>query len=147
MFEGTEMNQNFVRPKLDREYSTQWRREVEFLSSKGIEYVFAKRTGKFAIVTYKYTKTTKLFLALAEFYNQQQYQSNLNAIERVTNAIHPKDVDPNMVSLNKMPIEKGYIEVTPDEHEKVLLQKNELNEKYTPEQIREAYENLKDDTV
>ena len=146
MFEGTEMNQNFVRPKLDREYSTQWRREVEFLSSKGIEYVFAKRTGKFAIVTYKYTKTPKLFLALAEFYNQQQYQSNLNAIERVTNTIYPKSMDPKMSS-NEMPIEKGYIEVTPDEHEKVLLQKNELNEKYTPEQIREAYENLKDDTV
>jgi hypothetical protein len=50
----------------DMEYSTQIKREVEFLKSKGILYTFVKK--KNGISTYKYTKTPKLFLALVSFY-------------------------------------------------------------------------------
>ena len=48
------------------EYSTQLKREVEFLKSKGILYTFVKK--KNGISTYKYTKTPELFLALVSFY-------------------------------------------------------------------------------
>lgn len=50
----------------DMEYSTQIKREVEFLKSKGILYTFVKK--KNGISTYKYTKTPELFLALVSFY-------------------------------------------------------------------------------
>ena len=54
----------------DKEYSTQWRREVEFLEAKGINYVYAKKHFKYHVIRYKYTKTPELFRALAEFYTQ-----------------------------------------------------------------------------
>ena len=47
----------------DSEYSTQWRDEVDFLKSKGINYTFVKRNNN--ISTYKYEKTSELFLQLA----------------------------------------------------------------------------------
>lgn len=50
----------------DMEYSTQVKREVEFLKLKGILYTFVKK--KNGIPTYKYTKTPELFLALVSFY-------------------------------------------------------------------------------
>lgn len=50
----------------DSEYSTQWRDEVDFLKSKGIDYAFVKRNNN--IATYKYTKTPELFYNLAYFY-------------------------------------------------------------------------------
>lgn len=50
----------------DMEYSTQIKREVEFLKSKGILYTFVKK--KNGVSTYKYTKTPELFLALVSFY-------------------------------------------------------------------------------
>lgn len=54
----------------DSEYSTQWRDEVEFLKSKGINYTFVKRNN--TISTYKYKKTSELFLQLAYFYTQKK---------------------------------------------------------------------------
>lgn len=54
----------------DSEYSTQWRNEVDFLKSKGINYTFAKRNNN--ISTYKYEKTSELFLQLACFYAQKK---------------------------------------------------------------------------
>jgi hypothetical protein len=50
------------------EYSTERLKELDFLASKGIKYVFAKTSEK-GIRIYKYKKTKELFLALAEFYN------------------------------------------------------------------------------
>ena len=50
----------------DMEYSTQYRKEVDYLKSKGIKYSFVKRIN--GIPTYKYTKSRELFLALSTFY-------------------------------------------------------------------------------
>lgn len=52
--------------KWDKEYSTQYIPEMKYLQSKGINYVFAKSVN--GITTYKYTKTSELFLALMSFY-------------------------------------------------------------------------------
>lgn len=71
--------------EFDREYNTQWRKEMEFLRAKGIEYTFAKRVGEYKIPTYKYKKTPQLFIALAEFYNQQEYEKNNIAISKLEN--------------------------------------------------------------
>jgi len=85
----------------DKEYSTQWRREVQFLEDKGIAYTYAKRHYKYPIIRYKYTKTPELFLALAEFYNQvrneQFFKKSTETAEKIT------------------PLEKGYIEVKKEE--------------------------------
>lgn len=54
--------------KYDKEYSTQFLKEVEFLSSSGIRYTFVKSND--GISTYKYEKTQYLFEALAFFYKQ-----------------------------------------------------------------------------
>lgn len=53
--------------KFDKEYSTQWIKEVEWLKNKGIRYTFVK-TNENNVTTYKYTKTSELFNALAIFY-------------------------------------------------------------------------------
>lgn len=53
--------------KFDKEYSTQWMKEVEWLRKKGIKYTFVK-TDKNNITTYKYEKTSELFKELAIFY-------------------------------------------------------------------------------
>lgn len=53
----------------DSEYSTQWRDEVDFLKKNGINYTFVKRNNN--ISTYKYKKTSELFLKLAYFYAQK----------------------------------------------------------------------------
>jgi len=65
----------------DKEYSTQWKREVEFLKDKGIRYTYAKKNNEYPIVKYKYTKTPELFLALAEFYNQVRNQQFFRDVE------------------------------------------------------------------
>ena len=54
--------------KYDKEYSTQFMPEVDFLSNKGIKYSFVYRND-FDIRTYKYTKTKELFKNLVEFYD------------------------------------------------------------------------------
>lgn len=89
----------------DKEYATQWRREVQFLEEKGIAYVYAKRHPKYPIIKYKYEKTPELFLALAEFYNQVRNERFFKTVE-------------------SMPIEKGCIEIKKEdltEPEKKLL--------------------------
>jgi len=52
--------------KWDKEYSTQYTKEVEYLTSNGIKYTFVKDI--LGISNYKYTKNEKLFKALLEFY-------------------------------------------------------------------------------
>lgn len=54
--------------KYDKEYSTQFLKEVEFLSSMGIRYTFVKSND--GISTYKYEKSQDLFEVLAFFYAQ-----------------------------------------------------------------------------
>jgi hypothetical protein len=53
--------------KWDKEYSTQYLKEVDFLTDKGFRWSFAK-TNDYGVRIYKYTKTKALFQALSEFY-------------------------------------------------------------------------------
>lgn len=52
--------------KFDKEYSTQYTPEKEYLWSIGIKPSFVKTINE--VTTYKYTKTPRLFKALAIFY-------------------------------------------------------------------------------
>ena len=52
--------------KFDKEYSTQYTPEMEYLKKCGILPSFIKVINE--VTTYKYTKTAKLFKALAAFY-------------------------------------------------------------------------------
>lgn len=52
--------------KYDKEYSTQYTPEKEYLKSVGIKPTFVKVIN--GVTTYKYTKTSKLFEALEYFY-------------------------------------------------------------------------------
>lgn len=52
--------------KWDKEYSTQYTPEMKYLQSKGIDYSFVKEIN--GVTTYKYTKTSKLFKTLMDFY-------------------------------------------------------------------------------
>ena len=99
-------NEKIIIPKTvyDKEYSTQWRREVEFLEAKGIAYTYAKRHYKYPVTKYKYAKTPELFLALAEFYNQVRNERFFKNVEKTTEIVS-----------EKLPIEKGYIEVKESE--------------------------------
>ena len=94
-------NQNIPKTVFDKEYSTQWRREVKFLEAKGINYTYAKRHYKYPIIKYKYTKTPELFLALAEFY-KQVYIENIH-----------KKIDKAIVDI--LPLEKGCIDIPKEE--------------------------------
>lgn len=52
--------------KFDKEYATQYVKEMKYLLSCGIKYSFVKTVN--GITTYKYKKTPKLFKALESFY-------------------------------------------------------------------------------
>lgn len=52
--------------KFDKEYSTQYTPEKEYLLQNGIRPSFVKEINK--VTTYKYTKTSELFKLLAIFY-------------------------------------------------------------------------------
>lgn len=52
--------------KFDKEYSTQWLKEVDYLKSLGIEPSFDKTIN--GVKTFKYTKNKKLFEALVKFH-------------------------------------------------------------------------------
>ncbi|MFT5872861.1 MAG: hypothetical protein ACI8WT_001799 [Clostridium sp.] len=52
--------------KYDKEYSTQYLYEYDYLLKMGIEPSF--QHDKTGIRTYKYTKNNKLFMALCNFY-------------------------------------------------------------------------------
>lgn len=53
----------------DTEYSTQTRKEYEFLLTKGFKPSFIKRDKVSGVKTYKYSKCEYLFAALTEFYS------------------------------------------------------------------------------
>lgn len=143
-----DMNTTTERPAIpnnawDREYMTQWRKEVRFLQTKGIEYTFAKRVGEYQISTYKYTKTPELFLALAEFYNQERNLKTEHAIEKTKEEI-------------KLPIEKGFIDIKPDKAEEKLMRGitkadimkklSDMDDSASAEEIQNAIKDMQDDT-
>ena len=104
--ETTETQRESVIPKnvFDKEYSTQWRREVQFLENKGINYTYAKKHFKYPIIRYKYTKTPELFLALAEFYNQVRNEKFFKDVEKTSDVIN-----------KALPIEEGCINMNASE--------------------------------
>lgn len=57
-----------MKKAFDHEYSTQYVKEMKYLDSIGIRYVFVKDIN--GITTYKYLKNSRLFKALAIFYEQ-----------------------------------------------------------------------------
>lgn len=66
----------------DMEYSTMWGREVKFLYSKGIKYVFVRKTKDYGLSVFKYKKTPELFNALIEFYTQVENERSIAAAEK-----------------------------------------------------------------
>ena len=52
--------------KFDKEYMTQYLKEVDFLKSIGIFPIFVKTN--YGVEDYKYTKSQELFKALTKFY-------------------------------------------------------------------------------
>lgn len=54
--------------KFDKEYSTQYPKEMKFLLDNGILYSFVKSVND--ITTYKYAKTPELFRLLEIFYSK-----------------------------------------------------------------------------
>lgn len=72
----------------DSEYMTEWKREVKFLASKGIKYVFVKTTPEYNIRQYKYKKTPELFIALAEFYAQMRNEKEFNRLCTISDSVN-----------------------------------------------------------
>lgn len=56
--------------KWDKEYSTQWLKEVDYLTDKGFRWSFVKTTDD-GVRIYKYAKSRDLFLTLAEFHKDK----------------------------------------------------------------------------
>jgi len=71
----------------DKEYSTEWLREVDYLAEKGIEHVYEKKTD-FGVRQFKYTKTPELFEALKEFYTiVEKERANIVSIDEAQEAL------------------------------------------------------------
>ena len=64
----------------DLEYSTQRKKEYLFLKEDGIHPSFVKKDPVYGILTYKYTKTPKLFEAAAEFYRQAENERHRDEV-------------------------------------------------------------------
>lgn len=71
-YENNENRPQLPNKAFDSEYATQFRKEMEYLKSRGIDYTFCKRVGEYRVPTYKYTKTPELFRAVADFYEQHR---------------------------------------------------------------------------
>ena len=105
----------------DKEYSTQWKREVSFLEDKGIAYTYAKRDSKYPVTRYKYTKTPDLFLALAEFYNQVRNEKFHKDVQATTKSIEEQmsgAIEINVKDLT--PAERKLMNVSEQDIENVL---------------------------
>lgn len=104
----------------DKEYSTQWKREVKFLEEKGIAYVYAKRHPKYPVTRYKYTKTPELFLALTEFYNQVRNEETFRKIEEATKKLPLEEGCINIPVSELTDPEKKLMDITVEDVERVL---------------------------
>lgn len=58
----------FIEKKFDKEYQTQYPKEMKYLLEHGIKYTFVKDIQ--SVTTYKYEKTPQLFKLLEIFYTQ-----------------------------------------------------------------------------
>lgn len=92
---NTRTTERRVLPKnaFDSEYMTEFLREVRFLSEKGIQYTFVKKTQDYGISQYKYKKTPALFAALVEFYSMIEAERALRKAEVVPEQIKTHNED------------------------------------------------------
>lgn len=69
--------------RYDKEYSTQYLPEVEYLKKHGIRYTFVKVIS--GVPTYKYTKSPQLFRLLEIFYGRDKEReiSDLSGKEKI----------------------------------------------------------------
>ena len=78
----------------DREYGTDWLKEVAFLRSRGIMPVF-KKVNAYGVERYKYTKTPELFASLAIFYKQIQDERQWQRLNEMLQSVETIEVTPN----------------------------------------------------
>lgn len=89
-YENNENRPSLPNKAFDSEYATQFRKEMEYLKTRGFRYTYCKRTGEHRVPTYKYTKTPELFRAVADFYEQHRNEKafeNLAAMIRTAEAL------------------------------------------------------------
>lgn len=67
----------------DLEYSTQIRKQYEFLRDHGFKPSFVKKNKQYNFLTYKYTKTSSLFKALQLFYRYREYEKEYDRIQKL----------------------------------------------------------------
>ena len=77
-----QINEAPPRKAYDTEYGTQWRKEYQYLQSRGIKAAFVK-TNEYGIRTYKYKKTAELFFALSQFYVQVEHEKMYNELTQL----------------------------------------------------------------
>lgn len=63
----------------DMEYSTQWKKEKEYLSNHGINPVFTK-TNEYKVKTYKYKKNSELFAYLYLFWSMIDFDVDIGGM-------------------------------------------------------------------
>lgn len=92
----------------DMEYATQWKKEVEYLYSKGIAPTFTKRDKEYGVVTYKYKKTKELFGALYDLYNEMYHAEASESLEELLKLVEDCKVrsNRNIVLLNVEDLKK-----------------------------------------
>jgi len=123
------MDEKVIIPKtvFDKEYSTQWKREVQFLEDKGIAYVYAKKHYKYPIIRYKYVKTPELFLALAEFYNQVRHEQTMKKIDKTVKELMPIEKGSIDININDLDnAEKKLLDISSDVENLIKNDANEL---------------------
>lgn len=84
----------------DSEYSTQWRKEVDFLKTRGIFPAFMK-TNDQQIETFKYTKTPELFAALVEYYAMVKYERQFRRQKTFEVTTDKKEIPGQLTFLEK----------------------------------------------
>lgn len=87
-------NERKTLPKqaFDSEYMTEFLREVRFLTERGIQYTFVKKTQDYGVSQYKYKKSPALFAALVEFYAVIEAEKAVKAAkEKRKGGFVPKD--------------------------------------------------------
>lgn len=92
-------NERKTLPKqaFDSEYMTEFLREVRFLTERGIQYTFVKKTRDYGVSQYKYKKSPALFAALVEFY------AVIEAEKTVREANREKKKKDNFIPKDKFP--------------------------------------------
>ncbi len=71
----------------DKEYSTQYYKEMCYLRDNGIIPTYVKQNKTYDVTTYKYKKTPELFKACAAFYEQKENSQAFDDMRKRIDAI------------------------------------------------------------